>query len=163
MKSGTFSLITASVVVVIGASAVIAQPLRPPEPIVVQIVEVDREAVRLRPEPKRSPIDLTLPLEEQRAFLSFYCPGKSQEEVGALVQDGVRSKRSVRIMDGCCFVAEGRVVGHASFQKNASVTRYGFLLRFDSLSEAERAAAAMREDVEHLIDRMLQDRRSWRI
>jgi hypothetical protein len=148
-------LVTVCLGMFLGVITVVAQPLRLPEPIIVQIAEIDRGNVRVRAEAQRDSTDLTPPLARQGARLSFQFLHRSREEVNALAEDGVRTKRDVRILDGSRLVAEGRVAGTATFQKDASEARHGFILLFDCLTEAERAASAMGEDIERTIDRML--------
>lgn len=163
MKPNTRLLVTTCIGLFIGAFAVVAQPVRLPEPIIVQIADIDREAVRVHAEPRRSSTNLTMIPAGRRAFLNFHFIHKNQQEVDALVQDGVRSKRPVRIVDGSRLIAQCSLVGRSTWQKDTSVAEHGFVLLFDSLSEAERAATAMGEDVDRMIDRLLQDRKNWRL
>lgn len=161
MKPNFQALFAACVGMFLGVFATLSQPVLRPEAIVVQIADLDREFVKVRSEPQQSSTHLTVISTGQRALLGVYFTHKSQQDVNALVWNGVYTQRIVRIMAGSRIVAEGHALGPATLEKDPSVTRHGFLLLFDSFTEAEAAASAMREEVEDVIARMAKNRRLW--
>jgi len=78
-------------------------------------------------------------------------------------RDPLISKRVIRVVNGTNVVAEGRIAGRAFLRKSEKETLCGLSLGFGSAAEAERAALAMREDMETTMRRKIEDRRSWRI
>ena len=135
-----------------GVSFSLAQPSPSPAPFVVGITNIDRERVFVFP---RSRAD-------GAGLLGFYFEGKNKTEIDELIREGVRIKRPVRIVDGQRLIAEGRVSGGAQ-----SETAHRLVLAFDSVVIAERAATAIREsgpweDIDTIVRRKVDDRRSWR-
>lgn len=138
----------------------IGQALQPLNPIVVRIGDIDRDSVVVLKD------RVVREGQTLGALVAFLFEDKSEAEVGVLVQEGIRSKRPVQILDGPQLIAECRIRG-----QGRSATKHGLLVTFDSINAAEQAAHAMKkskktepqDDLDTMLERMTSDRRSWRL
>ena len=150
-------LLALSAFACVGVALAVAQSVVPLTPLIVNVLDIDREYDHIHvTTPKISKERAS----EQTFHLSFSFKTKPQDEVESMVEDGVRSNRLVRVMNGTNFIAECGIAGGVTFRKSENETLYGLILTFNSLAEAERVAEVMREDWDTYFRRRLNDRRS---
>ena len=81
------------------------------------------------------------------AKLGLPYQGMKKTEVDTLVKDGLLLRRSVWIMDGQKVIAKCSLVGEYVFKpQNQSETKYGLLLEFISVAEAQEIGAKCKRD-----------------
>ena len=81
------------------------------------------------------------------AKLGLPYQGMKKTEVDALVKDGLLLHRSVWIMDGQKIIAKCSLVGEYGFKpQHESETKYGLLLGFISVGEAQEVGAKCTHD-----------------
>lgn len=76
------------------------------------------------------------------ALLTIFLAGKSKREVDQLWWDSQR--RSVYFIDGQKLIGESTVAGSSEGTEPDKSKRYGLILAFDSIGDAERVAQAIR-------------------
>jgi hypothetical protein len=101
------------------------------EPDVINIEDVSREFVHVE-----------IREDTKGAHLSFVFEKKSKREVYAFLARN--AGRPVRIKDGPDLIAKCRAVGTSEWRSKERRMRYGLILAFDSIEDAERTARAIR-------------------
>jgi nucleoside diphosphate kinase len=116
------------------------------ETIIVQLTNIDRSVISVRPSSKENPAFAPVEIRNG-AMLDFYFNNKGQPEVDKLAKDAMHNPILVLIMDGQKLVAEARIIGEAEFRRDKADTKYGFTLGFESVAAAEKAAASINADL----------------
>jgi hypothetical protein len=176
MKTRAFYTTAALALLICGSHTSVAQQLPVSAPIITQLAELDRYGVTF----------IACSTATNTAWVGLPYENLTRSKVEAMVRDGVRLHRSIRIMVGQRVVAECRLVGVFSrpvgqecrlaaqicgpvrvfSQPPEAAKEYGLLLGFDSREEAKRIASLLRLEpsVDDLIrsrKKELDDQRFW--
>ena len=145
-----------------------AEPPKSPAPTVIRVADIVREFefvtvhkfefVTVHPQEMQEDGQL-----KQDAFICFFFKSMSKAEVDSLFKEALDDQRLIQVMDGTNLVAICRIAGTSRLQKSEKEVLYGLNLGFGSVEDAERAAIAMREDMDTAMRRVSEDRKSWRL
>jgi hypothetical protein len=160
MKIAIYSILSALGLFVYAGLGTAAESQKSQPPIVIRLSEILRESEWVTVQAQEAPVEGQL---KPAPSVTFFFQTKPEAEVTSLFNDALISKRVIRVVNGTNVVAEGRIAGRAFLRKSEKETLCGLSLGFGSVAEAERAALAMREDMETTMRRKIEDRRSWRI
>lgn len=176
MKTRAFYTSAALALLICGGHTSVAQQLSVSAPIIIRLAEIDRYGVTF----------IACTTATNTAWVGLPYENVTRLKVEALVRDGVRLHRSIRIMDGQRVVAECRLVGvfirpvdqecrlvgqivgpvRVFIQPSEAEQEYGLLLGFDSLEEAERIASVLKlepslDDLIRNREKEFDDQRFW--
>ena len=156
MKTYTLRLVLALGFLVYASRTATAQQL-PTAPIVIQLSEIDRYAVKVH----------SLTKATGGAMLILPYRDMKHSEVDTLVRNGMSLHRSVWVMEGAKVIAKCRLMGEYDHQPDPiSNAKYGLCLGFDSAGEAQKVGAivTLRPALDELIRQQksqLNDERFW--
>jgi len=137
-----------------------AEPPKSPAPTIIRVADIVREFEFVTVHPQERQEDGQ---SEQGAFVCFFFKSMPKAEVDSLFKEALDDQRLIKVMDGTNLVAICRIAGTSRLQKSEKEVLYGLSLGFGSLEDAERAAIAMREDMDTAMRRVSEDRKSWRL
>jgi hypothetical protein len=133
------------------ASHQIARSTSGQVPLVVRIDDIDRSGWSSD----------FVPRELGVALVSFVFESRAQEEVTRLVDPELAAPRQVYIIEGDSVVARGTLAGGFGSANLQGQLKWGFMLRFETVGEAQQLVDRLREDPREAMDRHLEDRRGW--
>ena len=137
MKAVVAKTIVVLGLIVCGGRTGIAQQLSLETPIIISLSQIDHHGVSVMSDAK----------DIDGAKLGLPYQGLKKTEVDALVKDGLLLRRSVWIMDGQKIIAKCSLVGEYGFKpQHESETKYGLLLGFISVKEAQQVGAKCKHD-----------------
>lgn len=111
-----------------------AQPRLYSTPIVVQLADVDRHHLYVHARRRIVP----------SGFISLFFKDLDKSKVHEMVKFGRVSNNSVWIIDGQKLLVQCALAGQAEYGDADGNSEYGFLLRFDSTEDAEKAGAILK-------------------
>lgn len=126
-------------------------------PIIISLSQIDHDGVSVMSDAK----------DIDGAKLGLPYRGMKKADVDALVKDGLLLRRPVWIMDGQKIVAKCGLIGEYGYKPQwESETKYGLLLGFVSVGEAQRVGTILKPEpsVDELTrrqDRWMNNERSW--
>jgi len=134
MKAVVAKIIVALGLIVCGGRAGIAQQLSLEAPIIISISQIDHNGVSVMSGAK----------DIDGAKLGLPYQNMEKTDVDALVKDGLLLRRPVWIMDGQKIVAKCSLIGEYGYKPQwESETKYGLLLEFMSVGEAQRVGTIL--------------------
>ena len=98
---------------------------------------------------------------QTNALVTFFFRTWPTTEMESSVTKAIRTKTLIRVMEATNVLAEGTVLGPAYGPKPEGGNRFGLMLRFDSLHDAQAAVARIRHDPDTEMRRKINDRKSW--
>jgi len=121
-------------------------------PIIVEVSDVVRDW------------DLVRVHEVQtKAWVTIFFRTWPTTEMESSMARAIRTKTVIRIIEATNVLAEGTVLGQAYGPKPDGGNRFGLMLRFDSLRDAQAAAARIRHDPDTEMRRRSNDRNRWQL